>query len=98
MASAAHRFIWQLTGIGELIEIAAHLNMQRQNVGPDLRVLGEEGLLEIVDVNGGRDIWAKKSIDGTLRISKYLRDEYHLNPDGRLGKATKKASAKKKVK
>src|SRR5262245_37964649 len=30
-------------------EIGAHLGMKRQNVGSDLKVLGEEGLLEIID-------------------------------------------------
>lgn len=77
-----------------VIEIAAHLGMQRQNVGPELRILGEEGLLEIVDVTGGRDIWAKKSIDRTVRISKYLSEEYNLKLDGRLDKAKKRAKTK----
>src|SRR5260370_34251996 len=36
-------------------QIATFLKMKRQNVGPDLRVLREEGLLEIVDTTGGRD-------------------------------------------
>src|SRR6266699_7169552 len=53
-------------------EIGKHLGMQRQNVGPELSFLGEEGLLEIVNTVGGRDIWAKKPVDRTLRISKYL--------------------------
>lgn len=71
-------------------EIAAHLKMKRQNVGPDLRILGEEGLLEIVGVSGGRDIWAKKSIDRTLRITKYLCGEYGLKTDGKPSKSKKK--------
>lgn len=64
-------------------EIANHLKMKRQNVGPELKVLREEGMLEIADTAGGRDIWGKKPIDRTLRISKFLRDEYNLMQDGR---------------
>jgi DNA-binding transcriptional ArsR family regulator len=65
-------------------EIAEHLSMQRQNVGLELRALAEEGLLEIVDSQGGKDIWAKKPIDRTLRITKFLRKEFSLGPDGLL--------------
>jgi len=71
-------------------EVAKHLGMKHQNVSPQLRILKEEGLLELVDATGGRDIWAKKAIDRTLRISKYLCDEYELNPDGRPKRTRKK--------
>src|SRR5690606_5569529 len=47
-------------------EIAEHLGMKRQNVGPDLKFLADEGLLELVDSRNGRDIWAKKALDRTL--------------------------------
>jgi DNA-binding transcriptional ArsR family regulator len=73
-----------------VVEIAKHLGMQTPNVSPQLRILKEEGLLEIVDATGRRDIWAKKAIDRTLRISKYLCQEYDLNPDGRSNGALKK--------
>ena len=63
-------------------EIAEHLSMQRQNVGPELRVLAEEGLIEIIDTQGGKDIWAKKPIDRTLRITKFLRAEFSLGLNG----------------
>lgn len=72
-------------------EIAKHLGMQRQNVGPDLKLLREEGLVEIVDTVGGRDIYAKKPVDHTLRISKQLRDEFSLGPDGRPVKSKAKS-------
>jgi|ERR1700722_6242479 hypothetical protein len=77
-----------------VLEIASYLKMKRQNVGPDLRILGDEGLLEIVDTSGGRDIWGKKSIDRTLRITKYLQEEYGLQADGRPSKARKAKSHK----
>jgi hypothetical protein len=64
--------------------------MQAPNVSPQLRILKEEGLLELVDASGRRDIWAKKSIDRTLRISNYLCKEYNLNLDGRPNRAAKK--------
>jgi hypothetical protein len=64
-------------------EIAQHLRMQRQNVGPELKKLAAEGMLEIVDSVGGKDIWAKKPVDRTLRISQFLQSEFSLGPDGR---------------
>ena len=51
-------------------EIAKHLGMKQPNVSREGKILKEEGLLELVDSTGRRDIWAKKSIDRTLRISK----------------------------
>jgi DNA-binding transcriptional ArsR family regulator len=78
-----------------VVEIAQHLGMKQPNVSPDVRILKEEGLLELVDAPGRRDIWAKKSIDRTLRISKYLCEVYNLKLDGRPDKARKKAKTKK---
>ena len=77
-------------GTRGVVEIAQHLGMKTPNVSPDLRILKEEGLLEIVDASGRQDFWAKKTIDKTLRISKYLCDQYNLMPDGRQNKAGKK--------
>lgn len=77
-------------------EIAEHLGMQRQNVGPDLRVLADEGMLEISDTSGGRDIWGKKPIDRTLRISQFLRNEFSLGVDGRPVGGSKKTSGRKR--
>lgn len=69
-------------GTRSVQEIAEHLKMKRQNVGPDLKHLADEGLLEIIDSQGGKDIWAKKPVDRTLRIAKFLQDEFDLNPNG----------------
>jgi DNA-binding transcriptional ArsR family regulator len=82
-------------GTRGVVEIAEHLGMKQPNVSPDVKILKEEGVLELVDRTGRRDIWAKKSIDHTLRISKYLCKEYNLKPDGRPAKAKKKTKAKK---
>jgi len=71
-------------------ELADHLKMKRQNVGPDLKSLADEGLLEIVDNEGGKDIWGKKPVDRTLRITKFLQKEFGLNSDGLPVKAGKK--------
>lgn len=71
-------------------EIAQHLKMKAPNVSPELKTLKAEGLLEIVDATGRRDIWARKPIDRTLRISKYLCDEYGLRSDGRPDPGAKK--------
>jgi DNA-binding transcriptional ArsR family regulator len=71
-------------------EIARHLGMKTPNVSPQLRVLKEEGLLELVDASGRQDFWAKKTIDRTLRITPYLREQYNLGSDGRPTSSTKK--------
>jgi DNA-binding transcriptional ArsR family regulator len=77
-------------GTRGVVEIAQHLGMKTPNVSPDLRILKEEGLLEIVDASGRQDFWAKKTIDKTLRISRYLCKEYNLRPDGRANTIAKK--------
>jgi len=77
-------------GTRGVVEIAQHLGMKQPNVSPDLRILKEEGVLEIVDASGRQDFWARKTIDKTLRISKYLCELYNLRPDGRPNTATKK--------
>jgi DNA-binding transcriptional ArsR family regulator len=81
-------------GTRGVVEIAQHLGIKQPNVSPDLRILKEEGLLEIVDASGRQDFWAKKTIDKTLRISKYLCDQYDLRPDGRPEAAPKKRKKK----
>ncbi len=63
-------------------EIAAHLGMQRQNVGPDLKYLAREGLLELVDSRGSQDIWSKKPLDRSLRITPFLCEEFSLTEAG----------------
>jgi hypothetical protein len=70
-------------------EIAKHLGMQRQNVGRELKILGSEGMLEIKDTAGGRDIWGRKQIDHSLGINRFLQNEYSLGPDGRPAAAKK---------
>ncbi|MGA2635755.1 MAG: ArsR family transcriptional regulator [Terracidiphilus sp.] len=77
-------------------EIAKHLKMKRPNVSRELKVLFEEGMLEIADATGRRDIWGRKAIDRTLRISAYLRREYGLAPDGREASAAKSKARSKK--
>jgi DNA-binding transcriptional ArsR family regulator len=79
-------------------EIAQHLGMKRQNVGSDLNVLYTEGLLELGDSVGGRDIWAKKALDRTLQITKFLQKEFGLARDGKADSKAKNRSPKKKPK
>jgi hypothetical protein len=71
-------------GLRGVQEIADHLRMQRQNITPELNVLQEEGLLEIVGSSGGKDLWGKKPIDRTLRITKFLCEEFGLAKDGNI--------------
>jgi DNA-binding transcriptional ArsR family regulator len=77
-------------GTRGVVEIAEHLGMKTPNVSPELRILKEEGLLELIDAAGRQDFWAKKTIDKTLRITKYLCEEYSLKPGGRPNAPTKK--------
>lgn len=65
-----------------VLEIAGHLKMKQPNVSSDLKVLSDEGLLEITGLRAGKTIWVKKPVDRTLRISKFLRDEFGLSSDG----------------
>ena len=77
-------------GNRSVVDIAGHLGMKTPNVSKQLRILKEEGLLELIDASGKQDFWAKKTIDKTLRITKYLCEEYHLKPEGRPSLAVKK--------
>jgi hypothetical protein len=77
-------------GTRGVVEIGQHLGVKTPNVSPDLRILKEEGLLEIIDASGRQDFWAKKTIDKSLRISKYLCEQYNLKPDGRPNATPKK--------
>jgi DNA-binding transcriptional ArsR family regulator len=81
-------------GTRGVVEIGQHLGVKTPNVSPDLRILKEEGLLEIVDASGRQDFWAKKTIDKSLRISKYLCEQYDLMPDGRPNAAPRKKKRK----
>ena len=78
-------------GTRGVVEIAKFLGMKQPNVSRDVKVLKEEGLLQLIEATGRRDIWAKKAIDHTLRISKYLCQEYTLKLDGRPDKVRRKA-------
>jgi biotin operon repressor len=82
-------------GYRSVQEIAQHLGMQRQNVGPDLKHLGDEGLLELVDSQSNRDIWAKKPVDRTLRITPFLCTEFGLQKNGTRQKSSKKRARRK---
>jgi predicted transcriptional regulator len=71
-------------GMRTVQQIASHLKMKRQNVGPELKVLHSEYLLEVIDVDGVQgDVWSKKTLDHSLRISQFLCSEYSLGEDGR---------------
>ena len=84
-------------GARSVQEIAKHLRIKRQNVGPDLWRLGEEGLLELVDSQSNRDIWAKKPLDRTLRITPFLCREFSLQKNGQRQSSGKKAARRKRT-
>jgi len=79
-------------------EIASHLGMKVQNVSPDLKYLNDEGVLELVGSQGNRDIWAKKPIDRTLRITRFLCGEFGLDKNGIKQKSTKRGTKGQKKK
>jgi hypothetical protein len=58
-----------------VLEIASHLKMKHPNL------LGE-GLLEVMGIYNGKTIWAKKTIDHTLQISRFLQKHFKLLPNG----------------
>lgn len=71
-------------------DIAEHLGMKAPNVSTELSSLQVEGLLEVVDTDGGTTYWGKTALDRTLRISTFLMSEYQLGADGKEVKARKK--------
>ena len=86
-------------GVRSVQEIAEYLGMHRQHVGPDLKHLSDEGLLELVDSHGNRDIWAKKPLDRSLRVSTFLCTEFDLERSGlkRKGRKTAVRPSRKKA-
>ena len=85
-------------GTRGVTEIAAQLKIPRQNLTPVLQKLQDEGLLEIVGSAGGRDLWGKKPVDRSLRITQFLCAEFGLERNGlsqgRKGKKTKSRRVK----
>jgi DNA-binding transcriptional ArsR family regulator len=79
-------------GTRSVQDLASHLRMKGPNVSRELSKLAGEGLLEIVDSDGGKDFWGKKPVDRTLRISQFLIQTYSLERDGRPGRASKKTA------
>ena len=63
-------------------EIANLLIMKQPNVSRELTYLFQEGLLEVVEEEGGKNYWGKKPIDRTIRISYLLMKKYKLDQDG----------------
>jgi DNA-binding transcriptional ArsR family regulator len=75
--------------------IAKHLGMKEQNVSRELVALKDQGLVEAIDKQGGNVVWARKTVDRSLRISKFLQDFFSLTPEG-LPKVGKKPAKKGK--
>jgi DNA-binding transcriptional ArsR family regulator len=84
-------------GVRSVEQIAIHLDMKRQNVGPDLKLLGNEGLLELAESHGHQwDVWTKKPVDRTLRVTPFLCQEFGLRPDGLRKDSARKVSRRRK--
>ena len=64
-------------------DIADLLGMRQPNVSRELSRLKQEGLIEVIEKEGGETYWAKKPIDRTVRISQLLMKEHQLDQDGR---------------
>lgn len=77
-------------GTRSVEEIAKHLGVKRPNVSRELAILHYEGMLEKAYSIGNRDIWKRKAIDRTLRISRSLMEEFGLGVDGTPTGAAKK--------
>jgi DNA-binding transcriptional ArsR family regulator len=63
-------------------DIADLLSMRQPGVSRELRLLKQEGLIEVIEKEGGRTYWAKKPIDRTMRISQWLMEEHQLDRNG----------------
>jgi len=63
-------------------DIADLIGISQPNVSREIAVLIEEGLLEVIEKEGGKTFYGKKPFDHTLRISKFLIREYDLEKDG----------------
>ncbi len=63
-------------------QIAELLSIKPQNVSPALKILREEGLIEMRDSQGNSDIYAKTPLDRTLQITKKLTGEFQLTSEG----------------
>jgi DNA-binding transcriptional ArsR family regulator len=70
-------------------EIADHIKMKRPNVSAHLKALSIEGILEIAYSSGGKDYWGKKPLDHTIRITRFLCDEFSVDSDGTEKRAKK---------
>jgi len=69
-------------GYRSVQDIADLLNMKQPNVSRELGQLRQEGLIEVIESEGGRTYWAKKPIDRTMRISQWLMKEHQLDQNG----------------
>jgi hypothetical protein len=67
-----------VNGTRSVQQIADHLEMKQPNVSLQLKVLAVEGILEIANSIGGKDYWSKKPLDHTIRITRFLRNEFSL--------------------
>jgi len=63
-------------------DIADVLRAVPPNVSRELARLKQEGLVEVVEQEGGKTYWGKKSIDRTVRISEHLKRVFHLDKNG----------------
>jgi DNA-binding transcriptional ArsR family regulator len=70
-------------GSRSVADIASHLGMKPQNVSDALKDLTNEGLLEIAETDGGTKYYGKTPLDRTIRISRFLCEEFKLAADGK---------------
>jgi DNA-binding transcriptional ArsR family regulator len=71
-------------------QIASHLKMKAPNVSKELGILKTEGLLELTSTSAAGDVYSKKAVEKTLRISKFLNDTL-LSSGSAKGKKKRRA-------
>lgn len=69
-------------GNRSVLEIADLLKMKQPNVTDDLKILQDEGLLEVIEQAGNRVYYSKKPIDRTIGITKILMKDFNLDRNG----------------
>lgn len=63
-------------------DIAKYLGLKQQNVSRELSKLKDEGILEIGGSEGNTLYYTKTPLDRTIRISRFLADEFGLTREG----------------
>lgn len=63
-------------------EIANLIGIDQPNVTRELKYLQEDAMVEVIEKESGKTYWGKTPLDKTLKITRFLMDEFQLDKDG----------------